>query len=141
MSAKRKTVACLGGGVIGAGWAARFAHAGMRAVGYDPDPAAPNRVRAVLENARLARMNLLPESPEDFGEVRFANSIAEACEGADFAPGKRAGARGVEGGAFKRGRRRPARANRFGVLHLRAFAQPPAGGNEASGALVRRASV
>ena len=85
MSATRKTVACLGAGVIGAGWAARFSQAGMNAVVYDPDPSAPNRVRAVLENARHARVNLLPESPENFGEVRFANSIAEACEGADFA--------------------------------------------------------
>ena len=81
----RKTVACLGGGVIGAGWAARFIQAGNNATVYDPDPEAPEKIRAALENARRARRNLTPEAPEDFGELRFAGSVAEACRGADFA--------------------------------------------------------
>ena len=82
---RRKTVACVGGGVIGAGWAARFALAGMNAVVYDPNPAAVSRAKTVWQNARRARRNLLPSVPEDFGEVRFVSELSRACAGADFA--------------------------------------------------------
>ena len=54
--------------------------------------------------------------------------------------GERPGARGIKNGPIKEGRLRPARQNRLGILHFRPAAQPLAGGNETSGALVRRAS-
>ena len=81
----QKTVACLGGGVVGGGWAARFSQAGMNVAVYDPAPDAPEKIGRILENARRARMNLHPTWPENFGSVRFAASVAEACDGAVFA--------------------------------------------------------
>ena len=85
MNPKSKTVACIGGGVIGAGWAARFIQAGMRVRVYDPAPAARDIVARALENARAARRNLLPHAAEEFGEVEFMETLKEACEDADFA--------------------------------------------------------
>ena len=43
-----------GGGVIGAGWAARFLLNGVDVAIYDPDPEIERKVAAVLDNARRA---------------------------------------------------------------------------------------
>ena len=85
MKSEAQTVACIGGGVIGAGWAARFVQAGMRVRIYDPSPAARDIVARALENARLARRNLLPNAAEEFGEAEFTETLEETCAGADFA--------------------------------------------------------
>ena len=50
----------VGGGVIGAGWAARFLLNGIDVAIYDPDPEIGRKVGAVLENARLAAARLTP---------------------------------------------------------------------------------
>jgi len=70
----------IGGGVIGAGWAARFLLNGWD----DPDPEAPRKLAEVLENARasLPALSDLPLPAE--GRLRFAASIAEAAAGADW---------------------------------------------------------
>ena len=39
----------LGGGVIGAGWVARFLLMGWNVNVYDPDPEAPRKIQAVME--------------------------------------------------------------------------------------------
>ena len=49
-----RTVALLGGGVIGGGWAARFLLNGADVRLYDPAPGAARAVGEVLENARRA---------------------------------------------------------------------------------------
>ncbi|HDR28977.1 3-hydroxyacyl-CoA dehydrogenase NAD-binding domain-containing protein [Rhodovulum sp.] len=76
--------AILGAGVIGAGWAARFALMGWQVRIFDPDPAAAARVGAALENARRALPGLhdSPLPPE--GAVILADRISRAVQGADW---------------------------------------------------------
>jgi carnitine 3-dehydrogenase len=79
-----RAVGLLGGGVIGAGWAARFLLNGIDVRLYDPDPDAPRKVADVLENARAAYglLTLAPLPPE--GALTHARTPAEAVDGADF---------------------------------------------------------
>jgi carnitine 3-dehydrogenase len=79
-----RAVALLGGGVIGGGWAARFALNGVDVRLYDPAPGADRAVGEMLDNARraLRRLTLAPLPPE--GSVVLAGSPEEAVEGADF---------------------------------------------------------
>jgi carnitine 3-dehydrogenase len=81
-SARPRTVALLGGGVIGAGWAARFVLNGCDVRLYDPAPEAGARAAEVLEDARAAyeQLTLAPLPPE--GELRLAASVEEAVAGA-----------------------------------------------------------
>src|SRR3954447_7750330 len=79
-----RTVALLGGGVIGGGWAARFALNGVDVRVYDPAPRAGEAVQEMLENARRAwgRLTLAPLPAE--GSVSFASSPEEAVRDAEF---------------------------------------------------------
>ncbi len=79
--AEPPAVGLLGGGVIGAGWAARFLLGGCEVRVFDPAPQAPERGEAVLENARraLARLTLSPPPPE--GRLTWVGSAEEAAEG------------------------------------------------------------
>jgi carnitine 3-dehydrogenase / betainyl-CoA thioesterase len=78
------TAGLLGGGVIGAGWAARFLMEGVDVRLYDPDPQAERKLAEVLENSRRAWRNLtmIPLPPE--GRLTMVASAEEAVEGADF---------------------------------------------------------
>jgi carnitine 3-dehydrogenase len=78
------TVGLLGGGVIGGGWAARFAICGTDVRLYDPDPDAGRTVGEMLDNARRAyrRMTLAPLPPE--GSVTLVATPEEAVEGVSF---------------------------------------------------------
>jgi carnitine 3-dehydrogenase len=78
------TVGLLGGGVIGGGWAARFALHGVGVTLFDPDPEASRKVGEMLGNARRAcqRLTMAPLPPE--AEVTFVDSVEAAVEGADF---------------------------------------------------------
>ena len=80
----KRTVGLLGGGVIGAGWAARFLLNGTDVRMFDPDPDAARKVAEVLENARraLRRLTLAP-LPEE-GDLTWAASPEAAAEGATF---------------------------------------------------------
>lgn len=84
MSARRRSVALLGSGVIGAGWAARFVLNGWDVRLYDPAPGAAARAAGVLEDARTAfgRLTLAPLPAE--GALRFAASVEEAVAGAEL---------------------------------------------------------
>ena len=77
-------VGLLGGGVIGAGWAARFVLNGINVRVHDPDAEAERIVREVVENARSAydRLTLAPLPPE--GELAFVDSVEEAADGVDL---------------------------------------------------------
>jgi len=79
-----KKVACIGGGVIGAGWAARFLLNGIDVALYDPDPEVERKVSEVLANAERAYTNmvLFPLGPK--GKLTFAKSVAEAVKDAEF---------------------------------------------------------
>ena len=82
MSTKPGSVALLGGGVIGAGWAARFVLNGWDVRLYDPAPEARAGAAGVLANARAAyeQLTLAPLPPE--GELRLVDSVEEAVAGA-----------------------------------------------------------
>jgi carnitine 3-dehydrogenase len=77
-------VGLLGGGVIGAGWAARFVLNGVDVSLYDPHPEVEQLVGEVLDNARLAyrRLTLAPLLPE--GSLVFAESVEAAVTGAEL---------------------------------------------------------
>jgi carnitine 3-dehydrogenase len=78
VSTKPAAVAVLGGGVIGAGWAARFVLNGCDVRLYDPAPEAADYASGVVANARAAyeqlTLALLP--PE--GVLRIVDSVEEA---------------------------------------------------------------
>ena len=76
--------ACIGAGVIGAGWAARLRLNGVDVVVADPDPEAPRKVAAVLDNAERAMAKLTSAALPAPGRVDFTGSPAEAAEGADL---------------------------------------------------------
>ena len=76
--------AIIGGGVIGGGWAARFLLNGWDVAVFDPDPEAPRKIAAVLDNARasLPALSDLPMPAE--GRLSFAESLKEAVESSDY---------------------------------------------------------
>jgi carnitine 3-dehydrogenase / betainyl-CoA thioesterase len=84
MADRPRVVGLLGGGVIGGGWAARFALNGVDVRLYDPDPRAGEVVEEMLANARraYARLTHVPLPPE--GGVALVASPAEAVEGAEL---------------------------------------------------------
>ena len=76
--------ACIGGGVIGSGWAARFVLNGIDAAVHDPDPKTERKTKEVLHNAECAFARLFGDDLPVRGELRIAASIADAVEGAGF---------------------------------------------------------
>jgi carnitine 3-dehydrogenase len=78
------TVAIVGGGVIGGGWAARFLLHGWRVQIHDPHPQAKERIDAVLDNARLSLPALadFPLPPE--GELVYTDSPGAAVANASW---------------------------------------------------------
>jgi carnitine 3-dehydrogenase len=83
-SARPQAVGLLGGGVIGAGWAARFVLNGCDVHLYDPAPEARTRAPEVLADARVAyeQLTLAPLPPE--GALQIVDSVEEAVAGADL---------------------------------------------------------
>lgn len=79
-----RACACIGGGVIGAGWVARLIENGHDVALYDPAPDAEAKLRAVLDNAERAYARLTMAARPRKGAVRLAPSIAEAVAGADL---------------------------------------------------------
>ena len=80
----RDTIGLVGGGVIGAGWAARFLLNGHDCAVFDPDPDLARKLDAVLANARRAQARLMPGVAAPEGRLSIADSVAEAVAGADF---------------------------------------------------------
>ena len=76
--------ACIGGGVIGSGWAARFALHGFDVSVFDPDPETGRKAREVLDNAERAFARLFGDERPARGELRIVANIAEAVDGAGF---------------------------------------------------------
>ena len=83
MSAK-ESIGLVGGGVIGAGWAARFLLDGHDCAVFDPDPDLARKLDAVMANARRARARLMPGVAVPEGHLRIAASVADAVAGASF---------------------------------------------------------
>ena len=74
--------ACIGGGVIGAGWVARLLLNGIDVSIYDPDPEAQRKVGEVMKGARRAYRKMLPDGLPKEGKLTFAKTIAEAATSA-----------------------------------------------------------
>jgi len=76
--------AVVGGGVIGAGWIARFIENGIAVDVFDPAPDARQKIGSVLQNADYAnaRLTMAPRPPK--GRVRFCASVDEAVTGAEL---------------------------------------------------------
>ena len=76
--------ACIGGGVIGSGWAARLVLHGIDAAVYDPDPETERKANEVLDNAERVFARLFGEERPARGALRIARSVCDAVEGAGF---------------------------------------------------------
>jgi carnitine 3-dehydrogenase len=79
-----RTVAVLGTGVIGGGWAAHFLRMGYDVVAWDPGPDAEQRLAALLDTAwpSLERLGLRPGASRD--RLRFSETVEGAVAAADF---------------------------------------------------------
>ena len=78
------TVAVIGTGVIGGGWAAHFLRCGYDVVAWDPGPDAESRLSALLDTAwpSLERLGLRHGASRD--RLRLADTLEEALAGTDF---------------------------------------------------------
>ena len=77
-------VGLVGGGVIGAGWAARFLTEGHDVCVYDPDPEIGRKLETVVAAARKARAALFPDDSTTEGALSVAASVEAAVADADF---------------------------------------------------------
>ena len=79
-----RQVAVVGGGVIGAGWAARCLAWGLDVVACDPGPEAEAKLRAAVARAwpALSQLGLAAGAGQE--RLRFVGSVAEAVAEADF---------------------------------------------------------
>ncbi len=77
-----KTVAILGGGVIGGGWAARFLLMGWDVRVFDPSPTAEEALQGMLDRARKALPALYDVALPEEGALSFHDTISEAVKGA-----------------------------------------------------------
>ena len=77
-------IAAIGGGVIGGGWIARFLLNGHDVTVFDPHPDAKRIVGEVMENASRAYQRMLLAPLPEPGRLIWADSIAEAVDGAGF---------------------------------------------------------
>ncbi|SMX44857.1 carnitine 3-dehydrogenase [Maliponia aquimaris] len=79
-----RRAAIIGGGVIGGGWAARFALMGWEVRIFDPDPESERKIGEVVAGAARA-LPMLYEAPmPPRGAITFHATIAEAVAGADY---------------------------------------------------------
>jgi carnitine 3-dehydrogenase len=76
--------ACIGGGVIGAGWVARLLLNGIDVSIYDPDPEASRKVDEVMKGARRAYKQMVPSGLPKEGKLTFARTVEEAVKEADL---------------------------------------------------------
>lgn len=79
-----KRAGLLGGGVIGGGWAARFALNGWDVTLFDPDPEAQRKVDEVLANARTAYAGLVRVAMPAEGSITVVPDVESAVRNADF---------------------------------------------------------
>lgn len=79
-----RKVGIVGGGVIGAAWAARFVLNGIDVAVYDLDPETERKTHEVIRNARRALTRLFGQALPPEGKVTIAASLAEAVSDADF---------------------------------------------------------
>ncbi|MBB3455955.1 carnitine 3-dehydrogenase [Rhizobium sp. BK313] len=76
--------ACIGGGVIGGGWIARFLLAGIDVDVFDPHPEAIRIVGEVLDNAEKAYVMLTGAPLPPRGKLTFRETLQQAVANADW---------------------------------------------------------
>jgi len=76
MTERDKVVAIVGGGVIGAGWAARFLLNGWNVAVFNPDARAARKTQAVLENARRSLPGLTDTVLPPEGRLTQCDTVA-----------------------------------------------------------------
>ena len=76
--------ACVGGGVIGAGWVARLLLSGIDVNVFDPHPDAQRIVGEVLDNAVRAYGSLTSAPLPKPGRLTFSETLQDAVQGAEF---------------------------------------------------------
>jgi len=79
-----KKVAVIGGGVIGGGWAARFALHGWTVQIYDPAPGASDAIHEIFANAKRSLPEITAVRMPEAGELVNCDSIEAAVEGASW---------------------------------------------------------
>lgn len=79
-----KTVAIVGTGVIGAGWAARCLARGLNVIATDPGPDAEQKLRDAINLAWPAVSKLSMAPGAEPGTLSFTTNIEEAVSKADF---------------------------------------------------------
>ena len=79
-----KTVAIVGGGIIGGGWAARFLLNGWKVRIFDPDPQSERKIGEVLENARRSLPGLSDVEMPSPGCISFCETIEDTVLDASF---------------------------------------------------------
>ncbi len=79
-----QVAAIVGGGVIGSGWAARFALMGWDVRIFDPDPDAERKMDIVMNNARRSLPGLADAEMPQVGSIEFRESLEDAVDGADW---------------------------------------------------------
>jgi carnitine 3-dehydrogenase len=80
----KQKIGLVGGGVIGAGWAARFLLEGDDVTIFDPDPEIARKLDTVISAARKARAALYPGVATPEGALTIAPSVEAAVADADF---------------------------------------------------------
>ena len=78
-----RCVACIGGGLIGSGWATCFLAAGYDVIVHDPDPGARETLHRTIETA-WPSVVAMGASAAPAGEPRFTTNLEEAVADADF---------------------------------------------------------
>lgn len=79
-----KTVAIVGTGVIGAGWAARMLHRGIDVIATDIGKNAEESLREVIKNSEAALERVVSVPAERKGKLTFTSNLKEAVENADY---------------------------------------------------------
>ncbi|MED5473475.1 MAG: carnitine 3-dehydrogenase, partial [Pseudomonadota bacterium] len=79
-----KSVACIGCGVIGAGWVARFIENGVNIKIYDISDQSRQALDRTLTNAEIAYSNLTCLPRRHRGKAVFTTTISEAVKGVDL---------------------------------------------------------
>lgn len=79
-----RTVVCAGTGVIGSGWAAHFLAHGYHVVAWDPDAAAEDKLRHLIDAAWPALTELGLADGANRANLVFEHNLAAACAQADF---------------------------------------------------------
>ncbi len=79
-----KKAAIIGGGVIGAGWAARLIENGIDISIFDPAPDAEQKMQAVLDNADRAYAKLTMAQRPAKGKIKYLKSIGAAVKDAEL---------------------------------------------------------